>query len=82
MIDFIDIPPKIFRIANKQSFSATGIGNLIVDLPNGHGTSKLGLTDVQYSSEVAYTLVSVGNLDDRGFTVNFGDGKCVITDPN
>ena len=53
-----------------------------MDLPNGHGTSKLGLTDVQYSPEVAYTLVSVGNLDDRGFTVNFGDGKCVITDPN
>ena len=34
LIDFIDIPPKSFHAANKQSFSATGTRNLIVDLPN------------------------------------------------
>ena len=45
LTDFSDIPPKIFRAANKQSFSATGIGNLIVDLPNHIGMSKLELTD-------------------------------------
>jgi hypothetical protein len=82
LIDFIDIPPKSFRAANKQSFSATGTGKLIVDLPNSRGSSKLELTDVQYSPEVAYTLVSVGYLDDKGFTVKFGGGKCEITDPN
>jgi hypothetical protein len=82
LIDFIDIPPKIFRAANKQGFSATGTGNLIVDLPNGGKRSKFKLTDVQYSPEVAYTLVSVGNLDEKGFVVKFGGGKCVITDPN
>ena len=82
LIDFVDIPPKSFRAANKQSFSATGIGKLIVDLPNGTGRSKLELHDVQYSPEVAYTLVSVGNLDDKGYTVKFGGGKCEITDPN
>jgi len=53
-----------------------------VDLPNGGKRSKLELTDVQYSPEVAYTLVSVGNLDEKGFVVKFGGGKCVITDPN
>ena len=53
-----------------------------MDLPNGTGTSKLELTDVQYSPEIAYTLVSVGNLDEKGFNVKFGSGKCVITDPN
>ena len=37
LIDFADIPPKSFRAANKQSFSATGAGKLIVDLPNGNG---------------------------------------------
>ena len=44
--------------------------------------SKLALTDVQYSSDVAYTLVSVGNLDEKGYIVKFGGGKCEITDPN
>ena len=35
LIDFVDIPPKSFRAANKQSFSAIGAGKLTVDLPNG-----------------------------------------------
>ena len=82
LINFTDIPPKSFRAAYKQNFSATGTGNLIVDLPNGKEKLKLELTNVQYSPEVAYTLVSVGYLDDRGFTVKFGGRKCEITDPN
>ena len=52
LIDFTDIPPKSFRAANKQNFSATGTRNLIVDLPNGKEKSKLELTNVQYSPEV------------------------------
>ena len=79
LIDFMEIPPKSFRAANKQSFSAMG---LIVDLPNHIVSSKLELSEVQYSSQVAYTLVSVGMLDEIGYTVTFGGGKCVITDPN
>jgi hypothetical protein len=82
LIDFQEIPLKSFRAANKQSFSATGIGKLSVDLPNGTGRSKLELTNVQYSPEIAYTLVSVGNLDDEGFIIKFGMGKCEITNPN
>ena len=81
LIDFVEIPPKSFRAANKQCFSATGIGRLIVDLPNGTRSMKLELKDVQYSSQVVYTLVSVGNLDDNGFSVIFGGGKCVVIDP-
>ena len=34
LINFVDTPPKSFHAANKQSFSATGAGKLIVDLPN------------------------------------------------
>ena len=85
LTDFSDILLKLFRAANKQSFSATGIGKLTVDLPNHGRMSKLELTDVQYSPEVAYTLmslVSVGNLDQKGFVVKFGGGKCEITDPD
>jgi hypothetical protein len=52
-----------------------------VDLPNGIKSSKLELNDVQYSPQVAYTLVSVGYLDDKGFRMTFGGGECVIIDP-
>ena len=82
LIDFVHTPPKSFRAANKQSFSATGAGKLIVDLPNSKGRTKLELTNVQYSPDVAYTLVSVGYLDDEGFSVKFGKGKCEITNPS
>jgi len=34
--------------------------------------------DVLYSTEVAYTLVSIGKLDDADFTATFGGQKCMI----
>jgi len=81
LLNFTEIPVKPFRAANKQSFNATGTGELVIDVPNGLNNSKLQLTEVLYSPEVGYTLVSVGNLDDCGFTVTFGNGKCTITGP-
>ena len=35
-----------------------------------------------YSPEVGYTLVSIGRLDENGFTATFGDGKCIIHGPD
>ncbi|KAG2345177.1 hypothetical protein BDR05DRAFT_842787, partial [Suillus weaverae] len=29
------IPPKTFAAANKQRFDATGIGELVIEVPNG-----------------------------------------------
>ncbi|KAG2742176.1 hypothetical protein P692DRAFT_201655076, partial [Suillus brevipes Sb2] len=29
------IPPKTFAAANKQCFDATGIGELVIEVPNG-----------------------------------------------
>ena len=57
---FREIPPKSFRAANKQQFSAVGTGELTIHLPEGTGNGKLELTEVLYSPEVGYTLVSVG----------------------
>jgi GAG-pre-integrase domain len=79
---FTEISLKTFRAANKQSFSAVGMGELVVDVPNGAVSSDLRLTEVLYSPEVGYTLVSVGHLDDMGFNVTFGGGKCIITGPD
>lgn len=42
---------------------------MTVDLPNGFRSSKLELTDVQYSSQLTYIPMSVGNLNEKGFTV-------------
>jgi hypothetical protein len=51
---------------------------MIIDIPNGADVSQLQLTEVLYSPEVGYTLVSVGRLDQTGLSVTFGDGKCTV----
>jgi hypothetical protein len=65
-----------------QKFSAIGQGEMVVDIPNGADVSQLKLTEVLYSPEVGYTLVSVGHLDENRFTATFGNGKCVICGPD
>jgi GAG-pre-integrase domain len=58
------------------------MGEMTIDIPNGADISQLRLTEVLYSPEVGYTLVSVGRLDDKGFTMSFSGGKCTISGPN
>jgi len=70
--------PRSFKAANKQNFSTIGKGDLIVNVPNSDIFTRLRLTDVHYSPHVAYTLVSIGRLDEEGFTTKFGHGKCII----
>ena len=75
------ITPKTLRTANKGSFSTVGVGELVIDVPNGVDINQLHLTEVLYSPEVGYTLVSIGRLDENGFSATFGGGKCVLRGP-
>ena len=54
----------------------------MIDVPNGADISQLRLTEVLYSPEVSYTLMSIGRLDEKGFEVTFSDGKCTIKGPD
>ena len=81
-VSLTSIPPKTFSAANKQSFYAIATGNLIVDVPNGCDVTKLRLTEVLYSPAVGYTLVSIGCLDQLGYSITFGDGTCTIHSPD
>ena len=76
--NFKDITPRHFCAANKQSFSTVGKGDMVIDVPNGPETSQLCLTDVLYSPEVNYMLVSIGCLDESSFTITFSGGKCIL----
>jgi hypothetical protein len=79
----LNITPRTFHAAKRKScFSAVGKGELTIDVPNGAESFQLQLTEVLYSPEVGYTLVSIGRLDENGFTANFSGGKCTITGPN
>lgn len=37
-----------------------------------------GITEVLYSPEVGFNLISIGKLDKKGFSATFSDGKCSI----
>jgi len=80
--NFVEIPPKPFRAANKQDFQAIGKGEMVIDMPNGTDISQLCLTEVLYSPKVGYTLMSVGRLNDSGFSATFGGGKCIVRGPD
>ena len=51
-------------------------------MPNGCDVTKLRLTEVLYLPAVGYTLVSIGRLDQLGYSVTFGDGTCTICSPD
>ena len=53
---------------------------MVIEVLNSMKSSQLQLTEVLYSSEVGYTLVSIGRLDEFGYLTTFGDGKCTIQD--
>ncbi|KAG6327756.1 hypothetical protein ID866_11333 [Astraeus odoratus] len=69
---FKPILPKGFDAVNQQSFSAMGIGDMLVEVPNGTDVSTIRLTEVLYSPEIGYTLVSIGRIDDTGCITTFG----------
>ena len=80
--NFHIIKTRHFQAANKQTFSTIRKGNLVINIPNENGIMKFQLQDILYSPEVAYMLVSVGHLDEDGFSVTFSGGKCTIRDVN
>jgi hypothetical protein len=75
-----EIPPRAIAAANKTKFNAIGMGDMVIDVPNGGTASKMRLTEVLYSPEIGYTLVSIGRIDDAGYSSTFGDGQCRILD--
>jgi hypothetical protein len=58
------------------------MGEMMIDLPDGAEVSQLRITEVLYSPNVGYTLVSIRQLNDCGFTITFGGGKCKIMAPD
>ena len=76
--NLVGIPDKSFTAANRQKFVMTGVGNMIVEVPNGYDISCLCLTEVLFLPKVRYTLVSIGRLDELRLSTTFAEGFCTI----
>ena len=67
--------------ANQQAFRAVGVGEMVIPVPNGPAEdTRIRLTNVLYAPDIGYNLISVGRIDDAGYTTTFSGGHCVIAD--
>jgi hypothetical protein len=57
-----------------------GSGDIMIEVPNGRNPSNIRLTEVLYCPDIGYTLVSIGRIDDAGYSTTFANGKCEIKD--
>jgi hypothetical protein len=53
-------------------------GSIVTNIPNGLETSQLPLTDILYSPDMGCMLVSVGCLDEEGYSAVFENGLCML----
>ena len=83
LINFVTIEPKDIKAANGITLQATGRGDLKIIFPMGENNqpTRITLKDVYYSPDFAFTLISVGTIDRKGFSVNMEDGICTVRTP-
>jgi hypothetical protein len=83
LINFVTIEPKDIKAANGVTLQATGRGDLRIVFPMGENDqpTRITLKDVYYSPDFAFTLISVGTIDRKGFSVIMEDRICTIRTP-
>lgn len=57
-------PPVLLNTANQQRFQVIRTGSMAIQIPNRDVELEVLLQGVLYAPSVAYTLVSLGSLDD------------------
>jgi len=80
LINFKPISSNPIKAADARTFKAEGMGDLPIHLPNEKGKTKTILKNAVYSSELAFTLISINCLDDACCKALFKSGVCTIKD--
>jgi hypothetical protein len=73
--------PVFLNTANQQRFPAVGTGTLTIQVPNEGTESELALRNTLHALSIAYTLVSLGALDEEGYHAHIRDGCLEIVSP-
>src|SRR5882762_8714080 len=79
--DFTAINPLEVRTADGSSISATGRGNVRIELPLGAERTAVTLKDVLYTPKMAFTLISTNRITAAGFALHFEDRMCKMLSP-
>jgi hypothetical protein len=73
LINYRTIPPKPISAANQESFSAIGVGEMMIQAPNGTTATKIRLQNVLYAPNMGCTLISISQIDQARYSVSFQD---------
>src|SRR6201999_3407938 len=77
-VTFHPIEKQSIKTADGRTLKAIGMGDVHIELPNGSHHTKAILKDAVYAPDMAFTLVSVGRLNDADCAVVFKNRVCTI----
>ena len=63
----------IVRVGNNKTNHITGIGSITLD-------GKTNIDDVYFVDRLKLNLLSVGQVVDKGYQLQFGNDTCIIKD--
>ena len=78
---YVPTAHKAVTAADGRILSSIGRGDILLQVPNGSGVSKFKLKNVAHAPSMAFTLISIGKLDDAGCAAEFTDSSCLVRDP-
>jgi hypothetical protein len=79
-ITYQEILPRPITAADKRVFYAIGIGDVVIDIPNGESSTPIRLKDALHALDMGATIVSISCITKAGFSVCFEAQSCKIKD--
>ena len=81
-INYCPINNTTITTADGRKLKALGKGDVRIELPNGTKCTKTILKEVIHAPDMAFTLISVGQLDNTKCSATFSGGMCTIHNPS
>lgn len=73
-MNYQSIDHQQITIANNDTISMIGVGDIMLPTLADALDSCIWLTSVLYSPQLGYTLISVAKIDDMGYSITFVGG--------
>ena len=81
-INYSPINNTTITTADGRKLKVLRKGDVRIELPNGTKCTKTILKEVIHAPDMAFTLISVGWLDDAKCSATFSGGMCTIRNPS
>ena len=81
-INYSPINNTTITTAYGRKLKALGKGDVRIELLNGAKRTKTILKEAIHAPDMAFTLISVGRLDDAKCSATFSSGMCTIHNPS